>query len=90
MDVTASVPDQNGGKTVGRYHPVVLKLELLSQGLKISSAAGKADKPTEGLSIHGRMEPKPSSTRFDGKRRMELFSKITHCLLRQHVQPFPF
>ena len=41
MDVTASVPDQNGGKTVGRYHPVVLKLELLSQGLKISAAASE-------------------------------------------------
>ncbi len=41
MDGTASAPDQKRGMAIGHYHPVILKLELLSQGLKISPAASE-------------------------------------------------
>jgi hypothetical protein len=41
MDGTASAPDQKRGMPIGRYHPVILKLGLLSQGLKISPAASE-------------------------------------------------
>ena len=41
MDGTASAPDRKRGMAIGRYHPVILKLELLSQGLKVSPAASE-------------------------------------------------
>ena len=41
MDITASAIDRYRGRTIGRYHPVILKLELLSQGLGISPAASE-------------------------------------------------
>ncbi len=41
MDGTASAPDRKRGMAIGHYHPVILKLELLSQGLKISPAASE-------------------------------------------------
>ena len=41
MDGTASAPDRKRGMAIGHYHPVILKLELLSQGLKISPVASE-------------------------------------------------